>query len=265
MKRITAIAMVLGLAACGPKEEQGPSEEQVSTVQKAGTAEEPAEMEQTAANAVVDSGSGGASQGSNPTTGFTYAATIALTLDLDSLNGLGQDRFPNATGLLGIAATGVVTGDGQSGTADYSVTSTALSVCVFTNPGNGATATVLPGATATVTQHLAWWWSDSQNWTVTSSGTGAVNAMSVTVQQGTAVVSGSVTRTRNSSWSFSQSGGTYSASGTWSAQTTVTLSTGHVVLFDVQNLSTIYVVVDGVQFGPYTAGELWAIFGVWVV
>ena len=265
MKRITAIGMVLALAACGPKEEEGPSNEQIATVQKAGTAEEPAEMEQAAANAVVDSGSGGASQGSNPTTGFTYVATVALTIDLDAVGALGQDLFPNSTGLLGVAATGVVTGGSQSGTADYSVTSTALSVCVFTDPGNGATATVQPGATATVTQHLAWWWTDSQNWTVTSSGTGSVNALSVTVQEGATVVSGSVTRARSSSWTFSQTAGTYSASGSWSALTTVNLTSGHVVVFDVQSLSTIYVIVDGISFGPYTAGEVWAVFGTWIV
>ncbi len=255
MKKLMSIAVVLALAACGPKDETGPTPEQKATVQDADAADGPAEMEQASSDAVVDSGSGGATQSSNPTTGFTFAATVSLTVDLDSLNTLGQDRFPNATGLLGISASGVVTGDSASGTADYTVTATAQSVCVFTDPGNGATATVQPGAAVTVTQHLTWIWTDSQNWTVTSDATGSVAGVPVTVQKGPTIVDATVTRSRHSTWSFSQAGGVYSGTGTWTSLTTVNLASGHVVVFDVQNLSLIYITVDGVTFGPYTSGE----------
>ncbi len=265
MKRALTIAALMTLAACGPKEDEGPSPEQKSIVQKAGAANGPAEMEQAASNAVVDSGSGGATTSSKPTAGFAFSATIALTVDLDAVDGLGNDLWPNATGLLDVDASGTVTGDAASGTADYTVVVTALSTCVFTNPNASSSATVPPGASLTLTQHLTWSWTDAQNWSVSSDATGSVTGVPVTIQKGPLLVDATVTRSRHSTWTFSQAGSVYSGSGTWTSLTTVELATGDVVVFDVQNPSLIYITVNGVTFGPYTTGEVWWIFGVWCV
>ncbi len=265
MKRAIALVWILSCAACGPKSDDGPSQEQVTEVQKADAAADSAnEVTAASSDAVVDSGSGGATQNAAPTTGFTYANTVNVTVNFDALNIGGQDRYPNATGQIAVASSGSVVGTSGAGSVDYAVTATALTPCVFTDPGTGTKATIAAGSSLSYTLNLVWSWSDSQNWTVTSSSNGSITAFSATVLYQGVTYGATINGSRQTGGTFQKSAGVYSASITWSGNKTIALSNGHTVVFDVQSPNSIYVTIDSFTFGPYTVTELILIFQAYV-
>ena len=265
MKRAIALVWILSCVACGSGSDSGPTQAQVSETQKADAAGDTTnEMTTASSDAVVDSGSGGATQNTAPTSGFTYANTVNVTVDFDALNIGGQDRYPNATGQIAVSASGSVVGTSSAGTVDYAVTATALTICIFTDPTSGTKATIAAGSSLSYTLHLVWSWTDSQNWTVTSSSTGSITAFSATVLYQGVAYGATVNGSRQTGGTFQKSAGTYSASATWSGNKTITFANGHVVAFDVQNPNTIYVSIDGFTFGPYTIAELILIFQAYV-
>jgi len=106
-----AAILVLGLAVgCGDNggggsnSAGGPSAVQKSSGQTANAAANSVSVAQDAANDVlVESGAPGATsaktgsqKSSTAATAISYQASVTLTVDLDVLNGQGQDAFPNA-------------------------------------------------------------------------------------------------------------------------------------------------------------------------
>src|SRR5512144_1088262 len=103
---LAAVLMVGMAVGCGEGGSSGaaPSSSPTSQAQTAGTAwATVGKTEEAATSAVVESGAPGATSAKSQksyTAGTTinYQASVTVTVDLDALNGSGQDAYPNATG-----------------------------------------------------------------------------------------------------------------------------------------------------------------------
>ena len=78
---------------------------------------------EAATDAVVEAGAPGSTSAKTSSsksyaagTTIDYQANVSVTVDLDVLNGQGQDAFPNATGKFNVTANGTVNGNGMNGT-----------------------------------------------------------------------------------------------------------------------------------------------------
>lgn len=242
----------------------GPSEEQKTAVLSADAAGDAADQSvSTSTEVVIDSGSSGGTQSSTTSgSSINYQANLNVMVNLDAPGASGSDRYPNATGIIHVVASGTVSGTSASGSADYSVGVTAVTDCVFTNPYAGTTGTIYAGSTFTYTLDLTWSWTDSLNWTISASTNTALTSFAVGCSNGPATYSATINGSRDVSATFSRAGGTWS--GSWSVTSYWTIVTPfHTVVVNVVNLSTIYITVDGVTFGPYTAAQVVAIWQCW--
>ena len=262
--------LALGMAVgCGDSGSSGaaPTAAQKSMAQTGDAGSSAIERTNEASNeAVVESGAPGstsAKTGSSKSyTGSTiinYQATVNVTVDLDVLNGQGQDTFPNATGKFNVTANGAVNGDGMNGTATYDVTVTWVTDGVFTDPTSGDVATVASGSNWTYDLAIQWTKVDDLNWSIqaTSDVSGSLNA--TVVHDGkTWTVTGTVAR--HAAASFSRTAGNWAWSFGVNGSRTLVVSDGtdtHTVVVTMAALDHILIEVDGVVFGPYTAFQVW--------
>jgi len=263
-----ALALVLGCGDTGSGGSSGaPPAEAAAAAQKANTAGSTATLTaQASSDAVLNSGTNGAtstksssggSQAPSPT--FNFQATVSVVVDFDALNASGQDAFPNVTGLLQVDATGSVTGDATSGDAAYSVQTNWLTDGVFTDPVCGAQATIAAGSGLSYSLSVGWLYVDSLNWSVqASSDFSAARTVTVTDDGETWTANGTVQR--HASWSIVRAAGAYTVSWSFSGQRTIVVTDGvetHTVVIDVQALDRIFITVDGVTYGPYTALQIY--------
>jgi hypothetical protein len=278
MKKITGwwmLALVAALAVgCGggggSSSSGGPSEAQKVQAQQADAASSGIERTQDAANdAIVESGAPGstsAKTGSAKTTTavtINYQATVTVTVDLDVLNGSGQDAFPNASGKFTVTATGTINGDASAGEATYAVHVAWITDGVFTDPVCGKTATIATGSNWNYSLVIQWSKTDDQNWSIqaTADVSGALNA-TLTDGVKTWTVTGTVTR--HASVSFTNTAGTSSFTFSINGQRTVVVTDGtetHTVISTMTALDHIVIEIDGVVFGPYTLAQIRWWFG----
>jgi hypothetical protein len=272
-----AAILALGLAVgCGGGNGESaspapaPTASQTAAAQNSNTASSPVtQSAEYATDALVESGAPGSTSAKTGSTGsaapsgtINYQASVSLTVDLDAPNSSGQDAHPNASGVFQVNATGSITGDSMNGQAQYSVQVIWQTNGVFTDPVCGAQATVLAGSQITYSLTIQWSKTDDFNWSIQA--TYDVNgSASGTVSNGGHLwnVSGSVTV--HASATFSRTAGTYSFTFSINGQRTITVDDGvesHTVTITVEALDRIFINVDGVVFGPYTAAQIWWIF-----
>jgi len=244
----------------------GPSASQKAEAQQADAGSSSVERTMDASNdAIVESGAPGAttaktgvSKSSASGTTINYQASVTVTVDLDSLNGSGQDAFPNATGKFSVSATGTITGDSSAGQATYAVHVTWLTDGVFTDPVCGDSATVASGSNWNYSLVVQWAKTDDLNWSIqaTADVNGALNA--TVIHSGkTWTVTGTVTR--HASASFSRTAGNYSFTFGINGQRTVVITDGtetHTVISTMTALDHIMIEIDGAVFGPYTLAQI---------
>jgi len=264
-----AAVLVVGMAVgCG---EGGTSSAPPNASQKAAgqTAEaggSTVALTQDAANdAIVESGAPGstsAKSGSQKSytagTTISYQGSVTVTVDLDALNGLGQDAFPNASGQFSVKATGDVVVDGQNGHVIYDVQIEWLTNGVFNDPACGTSATIASGSKWSYSLKIQWAKTDDLNWSISAVADvlGTLDA-TVTKDGVTWTVDGSVTR--HASATFSRSNGNYAFTFGINGQHTVVVSNGletHTVITTMTALDHIVIEVDGVAFGPYTLAQI---------
>jgi len=264
---VLAVGMAVGCGGEGGSSGAAPTAQQKSMAQSGDAGSSTVELTNEAANeAVVESGAPGATSAktgsSKSYTGGTiinYQATVNVTVDLDVLNGQGQDAFPNATGKFNVTANGAVNGNGMNGTATYDVTVTWVTDGVFTDPTSGDVATVASGSNWSYDLALQWSKVDDLNWSIqaTSDVAGSLNA--TVVHDGkTWTVTGTVSR--HAAASFSRTAGNYAWSFGVNGSRTLVVTDGtetHTVIVTMAALDHILIEVDGVVFGPYTAFQVW--------
>jgi hypothetical protein len=277
-KRITgwwALALVAALAVgCGGNGSAattGPNPEQKASAQQADAGSTPIEQTMDASNdAIVENGAPGStsaktgsSKSSTAGTSINFQATVSVTVDLDALNGSGQDAYPNATGRFSVSATGTLSGDASAGQATYAVTVTWLTDGVFTDPVCGDSATILAGSNWNYNLVVQWSKTDDLNWSISATAdvSGALNA-TVTKDGKTWTVTGTVTR--HAALTFTRTAGTYAFTFGITGQRTVVVTDGtvtHTVIITMSALDHILIEIDGVVFGPYTLAQIRAWFG----
>jgi len=272
-----ALALVAALAVgCGDgggsSGSGGPSSAQQAQAQQADAASSGVERTQDAANdAIVESGAPGstssktgiASKSGTSSVTINYQATVNITVDLDTLNGSGQDAFPNATGKFTVSATGTIAGDASAGQATYAVHVAWITDGVFTDPVCGDSATIAAGSNWNYSLVVQWSKTDDLNWSIqaTADVNGALNA-TVTDDLKTWTVTGTVTR--HASASFSRTAGNYSWTFGINGVRTVVVTDGvetHTVISTMSALDHIVIEIDGVAFGPYTLAQIRWWFG----
>jgi len=268
-----AAILVLGLAVgCGDNGGGGasnvatPTSAQKASGQTANAAANSVSVTQDAANdALVESGAPGStsaktgsSKSSTAGTTINYQASVTLTVDLDVLNGQGQDAFPNASGQYKVEANGTVTGDALAGEVTYNVKVTWITDGHFTDPVCGDSATVATGSNWSYSLLIQWSKVDDLNWSIQASSdvNGTLNA-TVTHNLKTWTVTGTVTR--HASLSFSRTAGNYAFAFSINGLRTVVVTDGtetHTVVVTMTALDHIVIDVDGVAYGPYTLAQI---------
>ena len=268
-----AAILVVGMAVgCGDNGGGGstgaaaPSEVQKASSQTANVAASSVAVAQDAANdAIVESGAPGSTsaktgsaKSSTAGTMIDYQASVTLTVDLDVLNGQGQDAFPNASGQYKVEASGKVKGDALAGEITYDVKVTWITDGHFTDPACGDSATVASGSNWSYSLLIQWNKVDDLNWSINASAdvNGALNA-TVTHKLKTWTVTGTVTR--HASLSFSRTAGNYAFAFSINGQRTVVVTNGtetHTVVVTMTALDHIVIDVDGVVYGPYTLAQI---------
>ncbi|HZE98261.1 MAG TPA: hypothetical protein VE981_14615 [Planctomycetota bacterium] len=255
-----------GSAATG-----GPSAAQKASAQQADAGSSGIEQTMDAANdAIVESGAPGSttaktgsSKSSAAGTTINYQATVTVTVDLDMLNGSGQDAFPNASGQFSVSATGTLVGDPSAGQATYAVHVTWITDGHFTDPVCGDTATVAAGSNWNYSLLVQWAKTDDLNWSISATAdvNGALNA-TVTHNLKTWTVTGTVTR--HAAASFSRTAGNYAFTFGINGTRTIIVTDGtvtHTVISTMTALDHIMIEIDGVVFGPYTLAQIRWWFG----
>ncbi len=267
---LAALSLPIGCGDSGDSSASGPSSGQAAATQKADGAGDAANQTVTlSTEALADSGSNGAvsakgsSSAAKTVAAFNYQASVNVTLDLDAVDGLGNDRWPNASGQLQIVAAGAISGDSGAGSATYDVETTWLTPGVFTDPVSGVVATMAVGSGFSYAASLTWTWTAQDQWSVT-----AMSDLSgqheVTVVDGAASFTATASGTRHAEVVFSQTPAGFSLTWNVSGTRTVTVTNGvetHVVTVTMLNPNHITITVDGTVFGPYTAYQIRVYFG----
>ena len=264
-------ALAVGCGEGGSKSSGGPSASQKASAQQADSGSSSVERTMDAANdAIVESGAPGAttaktgsSKSSAAGTTINYQASVTVTVDLDALNGSGQDAHPNATGSFEVSATGTLVGNASAGEATYAVHVKWLTDGVFTDPVCGDSATVKSGSNWNYSLVVQWAKTDDLNWSIqaTADVNGALNA-TVTHDLKIWTVTGTVTR--HASAAFSRTAGNYTFTFGINGQRTIVVTDGvetHTVISTMSALDHIVIEIDGVSFGPYTLAQIRWWFG----
>lgn len=269
---LAALALTIGCGDTGGSSGSGgPSASESAAAQKGDAAGDAAN--QTLAlstEALADSGSNGAvsSKGRAPAgksavASFNYQAAVNVVLDLDAVDGLGNDRWPNASGQLNIVASGVLSGDSTSGSALYDVQTNWLTPGVFTDPVSGVSATMAVGSGFQYSASLTWTWSAADVWSVTAT-SDLSGQHEVTVVDDALIFTATASGSRHADVTFSQTAAGFSLTWNVSGTRTVTVTNGvetHVVTVTMLNPNHITITVDGTVFGPYTAFQIRTYFG----
>jgi len=263
---LAAVLMVGMAVGCGEggSSSATPSSSQKSQAQTGETASATvAKTEEAATSAVVESGAPGATSAKSQksyTAGTTinYQASVSVQVDLDGLNGLGQDAYPNATGKFTVTANGTASGDELNGEITYDVHVKWDTDGVFTDPACGTTATIAAGSNWNYSLVIQWAKTDDMNWSIsaTSDVDGTLNA-TVLHDGVTWTVTGNVTR--HAALHLSRTNGNYSFSFGIQGNHTVVISNGieiHTIISTMTALDHIVIEVDGVKFGPYTLAQI---------
>jgi hypothetical protein len=244
----------------------GPSASQTAAAQKAGAAGTSADDTVAAStDAILAAGSNGATSAKSvsggaqaPSPTFNFQGSVSVVVDFDAQDGLGNDLFPNVQGKLQVDAAGSVSGDPSAGTATYSVQTEWLTDGIFTDPVCGAEATVGTGSGLSYSLTVEWIYTDSVNWSIQAvSDFSAARTVTVTHDGQTWTVTGTVER--HATAAITRSAGAFSVVVTVTGNRTVIVSDGvetHTVVIDVQAIDKIFITVDGVTFGPYTALQI---------
>jgi hypothetical protein len=261
-----AVALVPACGGSGGGGGSGPSQEQQTAVLSANAAGNTTNQSVTASTeAIVDSGSSGATQSTASSgSSINYSGSLDLVIDLDAPNASGNDRYPNATGLIHVVASGVITGSSGSGSANYDVMVEATTDCVFNNPYQGTSGTIYAGSTFNYTLDITWSWTDADNWTISVTTDTSLTNFSASCTSGSVTHSATINGSRDVTATFSSTAGTWS--GSWSITSYWTIVTpAHTVVINAVNINTIYITIDGITFGPYTAAELLWWFHCWCI
>ncbi len=277
----TLAALVLS-AGCGSGSNSNTSEvhsagattppaEQLTSVQMSASALDALSQSSGAANdAIIQAGTSASvstrsASGTTAATAFTFSNSGTFTVDLDARDGLGGDRYPNATGTFTVHYSGSAVSSqptGTGGTAGYDVSLTFDTDAVFTDPVSGARATIDHGSSVAYSLEIAWNRPDADHWTLSSDAQLTVPTWSGSLVQGTDTATGTHSGHAHETHSLAYAAGAFSYVPTvvshWNS-TVVRNGISHAVVWDRTSIDHITVTVDGTLYGPFTRAQAAAI------
>ncbi|MBI4563437.1 MAG: hypothetical protein HY716_01920 [Planctomycetes bacterium] len=215
------------------------------------------------AGALTSSGTPSASMSMSFTASFSFSSQLDLTLDLDAENGAGEDRFPNASGVIEVTAVRTVDGTMASGEAVHAVSATAGSDLVFTNPGTGETATIPEGSSWSWMLTITWSRTDSMNCSMLATAEVTVQIENMILDNGTDTLTADVEGSRTINHTLDRTDGEWSHTRSIEGLFTITLDDGvavNTVVIEILGFNEYLVTINGEEFGPLTAVEVWALF-----
>jgi hypothetical protein len=216
-----------------------------------------------ATGASTSSGPGGSSVFMTPAVSFSFSSSWSLTIDLDGVDGAGNDRFPDATGVIDVTAEGTVEGTIEAGEANYAVLVTATTDLVFTNPETGATATIPEGSFWSWTLNITWSRTDSMNWSVVATAVVEVGINDMILDDGVTTFTVDVAGSRTVVCTLERVDGELSHTRTIEGTLTITIDDGasvNTVVIEILGFNQYMVTINGEEFGPLTAAEVRALF-----
>lgn len=248
-----------------------PPAEQLAVVQMSASAVDAVSQSSAAASdAIIQGGTSAsastrAASGSTAATPFHFANSGTFTVDLDAADGLGGDRYPNATGRFTVSYSGSVVSSqptGSGGTAGYDVSLTFDTDVVSTDPGNGARATIDRGSSIAYGLEITWNRPDADHWTLSSDAQLTVPTWSGSLVKGSDTASGTHSGHAHETHSLAYDAGAFTYVPTivshWNSTVTRNGAT-HAVVWDRPSIDRISVTVDGITYGPYTRAQASAI------
>jgi len=260
----------LGGMSVGGGSYSGPS--QVLLVQQASNAGRAVDQATQIANDVIvgnatgsstSTAPGGASVFQSPAYSFSFSSSFSLTIDLDATNAAGNDRFPNATGVIDLTAEGTIDGTLASGSATYGIVVTAGTDLVFTNPETGATATIPQDSFWSWMLTLTWSRTDSMNWSMVSTAEVAVQISGMVLDDGSTTFTVDVDGSRTVVCTLERVDGELSHSRTIEGTLTVVVDDGttvNTVVIEIAGFNQFMVTINDEEFGPLTAAEVRELF-----
>lgn len=250
-----AAALVLASGCRDDDDDSGPTDHQVFLVQSSSAAS-------GASGQVVEAATLEIIGAAAPT--FNLSATVDVVLDLDSTDANGADRFPNASGLVHVMASGAVNGTSQAGDASYSVSVAADSDVLATNPDTGAQVVIPQGSSWSYQLDVAWNVTDSNNWTVTAAATAQVAVSGMTVINGATIHEIDIQGQRDATATLSRTAGQLAFQRSVEGSLSITVDDGanvETVVIVIDNAGLVTVSVQGDVFGPMPESEARALFG----
>jgi hypothetical protein len=242
---------------------------QAFQVPRAAAAEGAVEVATEAAtNSILDLHTQGAASGepqpflSPPS--FEFTSHVEFDIDLDAQGRAGNDRFPNASGVIHVVTDGLLQGTWMSGEASYSLVISAAGDVTVTDPGAGTVTLIPDGSSWTCALEVTWDVTDSQNWLVVATATKAIELEGLTVTEGDVVTTVSVVGARQVTTGIAKVDGVVVKEKTVEGSFTITVDDGSVqvtVLIEFTSDGLILATVGGEQFGPFTPEEFREFFG----
>ncbi|HZE96888.1 MAG TPA: hypothetical protein VE981_07670 [Planctomycetota bacterium] len=259
------------IPACGGSGGMGSGEAPmagtVETAQKASPAAVAVDVATQAANdAIVDSGSPGTTSAKSTVpspTSISFQSTLSLTVDLAATDASGQPRYPGASGILHVVATGILQSGAGRGSAAYAVSVTAATGLSFTDPTSGDSATLLQGAVWNHSLNVDWTFVDVNNWSITADSESSLSGLTFTAKHGMETIAGTVAGSRHVLATYGKTAGVSASSVSATAEKTITFtdSTGpHTVTIQMAALDSITLTVDGTTYGTFTRAQVKVIF-----
>lgn len=221
---------------------------------------------QAANDDIVDTGNPGttsAKVASPSPTSIQYSSALHLTVDLAMTDAYDQPKYPGASGLLDVSASGTINVSGGSGTATYMVTLQAMTDLSFTDPVSGDSASIAPGAEWAYSLMIHWEHQDGNTWSISAESQDTLGGVAFTTHHGTEVVTGTLAGNRHETVTFAKTAGVFGRTASVTADWTVTFtdSTGiHTVTLHVDARDSIMITVDGIAYGPLTRAQVVVLF-----
>jgi hypothetical protein len=259
-------------AGCGGGEgDPSPTSRQVFLVQKSADASGSiSDVLEAASEGILASNGQSPAPGPHPvpvfpgaTPAFDFAAAVDEAFDFDALDADGNDRFPDASGVIHVTATGTETGDPSAGEATFFATVEVVSDVTVTNPDTGVVTTLPTGAAWAYQLTVVWTMTDSENWEVTATATTGIDVQDVTVDDAGVITTVDVVGQREVVSSRARTNKKSSHERSFDGSMTTTVDDGttvETVVFEWDKPGHVSISVLSTHFEQLSEGQVLAMF-----
>lgn len=219
---------------------------------------------QAVQDALVDSGNPGTTTSTSSPIAISYVSSLDLTVDLAAVHG-GRSRYPGASGLLSVVASGSSRPIHGEGSVAYQAAVTAVTELRFSDALSGTTIQMAQGTQWTLAVRIRWEFIDADHWSITAESSESWSGFDFSGTRQEESFNGTLVGSRNRSVSYVQQSGAVRVTPDRSGDLTVRWDDSigtHEVGIQATGLDAILVSVSGTTFGPMTRAQVTAVFRV---